>query len=396
VYREIAQCRICGNFELDPVLDLGWQALTGVFPKDLAEAVERGPLQLLKCRTIRGQDNCGLVQLKHSFSPEQMYGVTYGYRSGLNPSMVQHLRTMAAYIKQLIRLRPGDVALDIGSNDGTLLAAMDEPGVELIGMDPSGLKFQEHYPAQARLIADFFSAARFREELGSRRAKVVTSIAMFYDLESPLQFMQDVFEVLSDDGIWVFEQSYLPQMLAMNSYDTVCHEHLEYYALKQISWMARRVGFRIVDIQFNTINGGSFSVTATKSKFPTQTPSLVGKTIREEMDHGLDELSTYQEFAGRVLRHRDSLMNRLQELHQDGRLILGYGASTKGNVILQFCGIGCELVPCIAEVNEDKFGAYTPGTHIPIISEQEARTMNPDVFMVLPWHFRSGIGERER
>jgi hypothetical protein len=397
MYKEISLCRICGNADLVPVLNLGEQALTGVFPSSIDENVAVGPLELVKCNDTAGQDVCGLVQLRHSYESHLIYGNNYGYRSGLNQSMVDHLRNKANAIKQIVPLHSGDLVLDIGSNDGTLLRAMEEPGVDLIGMDPSGSKFKQYYPERAELIPDFFSADRFRREFGDRRARVVTSIAMFYDLEVPLQFMHDIYDVLADDGVWIFEQSYLAHMLRMNSYDTVCHEHLEYYALKQILWMTKRVGFKILDVQLNSINGGSFSVTVAKaSSTHRENTSALSSILDDEARCGLDSLAVYREFSDNVFRHRDALMSRLQEMVTQGQRVLGYGASTKGNVILQFCGITPKLLPAIAEVNSDKFGCFTPQTLIPIISEREARASNPDVFLVLPWHFRCNIIERER
>ena len=396
MYKEISLCRICGNAELIPILNLGMQALTGVFPRRIDEEVAAGPLELVKCSETAAQDTCGLVQLRQSYESSLIYGNNYGYRSGLNRSMVDHLKSKAASIKQLSSLHPGDLILDIGSNDGTLLRALEEPGVDLIGMDPSGLKFKQYYPEQAELIPDFFSAARFRREFANRKAKVVTSIAMFYDLEVPMRFMQDIYDVLADDGIWVFEQSYLPHMLQMNSYDTVCHEHLEYYSLKQILWMCGRVGLKILSVELNNINGGSFSVTAAKTGSAYTEDTLALKRILdEEARCGLDSLAVYGQFSDRVFRHRDALTSRLEEMTRQGQRVLGYGASTKGNVILQFCGITPKLIPAIAEVNPDKFACFTPQTLIPIISEAEAHAASPDVFLVLPWHFRDNIIERE-
>jgi hypothetical protein len=220
---------------------------------------------------------------------------------------------------------------------------------------------------------------------------------MFYDLEVPLQFMRDIHDVLADDGVWVFEQSYLPDMLRMNSYDTVCHEHLEYYALKQILWMCRRIGFKVLNVELNSVNGGSFSVMVAKSGSSLIENSSALKTIlADEARCGLDSLAVYREFSGRAFQHRDALTKLLHDLTSQGKLVLGYGASTKGNVMLQFCGITPELIPAIAEVNADKFGCFTPQTLIPIISEKEAHAMHPDVLLVLPWHFRCNIVERER
>lgn len=322
--------------------------------------------------------------------------MNYGYRSGLNRSMVDHLQEKATKIKSTLSLVPGDLILDIGSNDSTLLRAMDGPGLRLVGMDPAGVKFREYYPAHCQLIPDFFSADRFHREFGQDSARVVTSIAMFYDLEDPLEFVRQVYEVLSEDGIWVFEQSYLPAMLARTSYDTICHEHIEYFAFKQILWMFDKVGFTVLDVELNDINGGSFSITAAKKVAGyTRNQAEVQQLIREEKRIDLSGRDIYQRFRERVHKHRDELRRFLQQSRNMGEKIFGYGASTKGNVLLQFCGVTTEELPCIAEVNSDKFGAFTPGTGIPIVSEEDARSMTPSGFLVLPWHFRDSIIARE-
>ncbi len=396
MYKTISRCRICGNTELDSILDLGVQALTGVFPRERSAPVPTGPLELIKCRTNEGGEACGLVQLRQSFEAGEMYGMNYGYRSGLNQSMVRHLGDLAAKVKSIVHVVPGDLVLDIGSNDSTLLQAMDEPGIRLIGMDPTGVKFRQYYPPHIRLIPDFFSAERFRREAGQDNARIVTSIAMFYDLESPLDFMLQVREVLASDGVWLFEQSYLATMLARNSYDTVCHEHLEYYALKQILWMAARAGLKILDAELNDVNGGSFCVVASREEAPyPQNESAISTLLREERDSRLDGLSIYAAFRDRIFRNRDELRCFLRESRKNGERVLGYGASTKGNVLLQFGGITAEDLPFIAEVNADKFGSFTPGSLIPIISEAQARAMTPSAFLVLPWHFRDHIIQRE-
>jgi NDP-4-keto-2,6-dideoxyhexose 3-C-methyltransferase len=393
---EVRQCRICGNAEFDSILNLGSQALTGVFPATLDTSNAVGPLELVKCREDHSDERCGLVQLRHRYEPEMMYGRNYGYRSGLNSSIVGHLQRKAQQIQAQVELAPGDLVLDIGSNDGTLLAAMRAPGVTLAGMDPTAEKFRRFYPLEAVVVPDFFSAARFRRQFGARKAKVVTSIAMFYDLDAPLEFMREVADLLSEDGIWVVEQSYLPTMLARNSYDTVCHEHQEYYALRQMQWLVQRAGLKILDVELNDINGGSFSIVIAKEGSERRVNKACLKELAaEEARLGLAELQVYRDFADRATRYRDELRTVLGQLHERGAKVFGYGASTKGNVILQYCGITARELPCIAEVNPDKFGCYTPGTNIPIVSEAEAHRAKPDAFLVLPWHFRENIVERE-
>jgi len=396
MFREIDKCLICGNKSLEPILDLGVQSLTGVFPSRKSVPIGKGPLQLVKCQEDNDGKYCGLVQLRHIYSAEDLYGDTYGYRSSLNCSMVDHLHRKVKRIIRKVPLKQGDMIIDIGSNDSTLLQGYPVNRFKLVGIDPLGEKMRKYYPAHIHLIPDYFNKKILNKHFGTQKAKVVTSISMFYDLPSPLAFMQQVYELLTDDGVWVFEQSYMPTMLCMNSYDTVCHEHLEYYRLKQIKWMTDRVGFKIVDVEFNKVNGGSFSVMVAKqgSEY-RQANGVVARILKTEESLGLHTLRPYQAFRKRVLKHKKEFQMLIKELNKKGKIIFGYGASTKGNVILQYCKLRGNDIPFIAEVNPDKFGAYTPGTLIPIISEQDARAMRPDYFVVLPWHFKDNIVRRE-
>ena len=395
-YKEIKHCRICGNNDLFPILNLGEQALTGIFPKSRDQRITSAPLELVKCQERGSGGGCGLVQLRHSFGLSEMYGESYGYRSGLNRSMVEHLRNKVKTILSRISVSQGDLVIDIGSNDSTLLQAYPHDLV-LVGIDPTGSKFEEYYPDHVQLIPDFFSSHLVDTRFGGKKARIITSIAMFYDLEAPIDFVEQIYHTLSDDGVWVFEQSYLPTMLETNSYDTICHEHLEYYRLKQIKWIMDKVGFKIIDIESNMVNGGSFSVTVAKqnSHYPEAEP-IVEDMLKEEICRELDTEKPYLEFKQRVYSHREQLLHLLEESKHDGKKIFGYGASTKGNVVLQFCDLTENDIPYIAEVNSDKFGSFTPGNNIPIISEEEARAMKPDCFMVLPWHFKESIIKRER
>jgi NDP-4-keto-2,6-dideoxyhexose 3-C-methyltransferase len=393
MHTQISSCRICGNKDLRPVLDLGIQALTGVFPRSPNQEVEKGPLELVRCAIDGDSHACGLVQLLHSYESSALYGMEYGYRSGLNASMVAHLRRKSQAIKARVALNPGDIALDIGSNDGTFLGFMKEPGVERIGMDPTAAKFRSYYDSEATVVADFFSVDNFRSVFGARKAKVVTSFSMFYDLESPLAFMNQIAEILDNDGIWVSEQSYLPAMLATNSFDTVCHEHLEYYGLRQIGFMAERVGLKLVSVEFNEVNGGSFSFVAAKS--PALADSSLEPALAAEAGFNLGRETTYIAFRDRIDYQIDALRSLLRDWKAQGKVLFGYGASTKGNVLLQYGGITAADLPLIAEVNPDKFGRFTPGTLVPIMDEKLARALKPDGFMILPWHFRSFIEQKE-
>jgi hypothetical protein len=390
MYTEINKCRLCNGRNLLTVLSLGEQYLTGVFPKSTKEKVTKGPLELVWC------SECCLLQLKQTYCSEEMYGDNYGYRSGLNKSMIQHLAHKIKTLEFLVKIDKNDLVLDIGSNDATSLKAYKVKCTK-VGIDPTGYKFKNFYTDDISLITDFFSADKFISLFPDRKAKVITSIAMFYDLEDPLQFVEDIERCLDNEGVWHFEQSYMPSMLRTNSYDTICHEHLEFYTFKVVKAMLESKGLRVIDLVMNAVNGGSFAVTACKknARFISNIP-IINWMLKQEESLALDTPKPYRDFEEKAFKHRTNLKGLIEALKEDGKKVLGYGASTKGNVLLQFCGLTMEHIPYIAEVNPDKYGSFTPGTNIPIISEKEARAMMPDYFLVLPWHFKSSILEREK
>lgn len=384
--KTITKCRICGNDNLVTVMSLGEQALTGVFPKSKTEKITKGPVDLVQCI---GENNCGLVQLKQSYDLSEMYGMNYGYRSGLNSSMVKHLHSKIENILASGILEPDDLIIDIGSNDGTTLRAYPSNKYRLVGIDPTGIKFSSYYPPEIQLIVDFFSAGVVNKALPGQKAKVITSFSMFYDLEDPVAFAKEIEGVLDEDGVWIFEQSYLPSMLRTNSFDTICHEHLEFYSLKQINWIVREAGLKVLDVEFNEVNGGSFSITAAKSTSKRESNTdWLNKIIDDENALGLNTTDAFDAFKERVKEQRRALMNFLTDCKTSGKRVCGLGASTKGNVLLQYYGIDENLLPVIGEVNEDKFGSFTPGTLIPLAPERDVLESHPDYLLVLPWHFR--------
>jgi NDP-4-keto-2,6-dideoxyhexose 3-C-methyltransferase len=385
----ITKCRICGNADLEKIVDLQSMALTGIFPKP-GEQVPAAPLSLLRC--VGG---CGLVQLADSYDLTKMYGDNYGYRSGLNRSMVSHLEHLiSGYVMPFVR--PGSLVVDIGANDGTTLGFYPD-NIRRIGVDPSGSKFRKFYKPGVELIPDFFTAAKLRE-VTDQKACVVTSFAMFYDLENPLAFMKDVAEILEDDGIWLMEQSYLPAMLRANAFDTICHEHLEFYALSQIVYMAKRSGLKVMDVKETNTNGGSFLVRLMKESASSDYKPWpeVKVMLDEEHRAGIDQAWTYKAFQERCKSAVTTLGAFLCHLRYSGKAVYGLGASTKGNVILQSLPSSNFLLRAIGDVNPDKYGCFTPGTGIPIVSEEEALAANADFYLVLPWHFRDNFMENPK
>jgi NDP-4-keto-2,6-dideoxyhexose 3-C-methyltransferase len=397
LYSETIWCRSCGNGKLIPILDLGEHALTGHFPGADEPDPPIAPLKLVICDVTSSSEACGLVQLGHTCEINQMYGPTYAYRSSITNTMVAHLHQTAAQVVDLAKPVSGDWILEIGSNDGTVQNYLAGRGYNLVAIDPSAAKFVDSYPTESKLIVDFFSVDSVKTVSQDHKFKAIISVAMFYDLDQPLDFMRDVRRLLDKKGVWCFEQAYLPAMLTSLCYDTICHEHLSYYGLAQIDWMAKRAGLRLIDISMNDINGGSFAVFACREEAPLASNAFViERILASEARLRLGDAGTWSEFARRVRHHRARVRTFFEDARATGDLVLGLGASTKGNVILQYAGIDSRLMPAIGERDPLKVGLRTPKTGIPIISEDKARGLNPRFFFVAPWHFRDEIVSREK
>ena len=385
-YSIINRCRVCKNNNFIEILSFKDLSMTGIFPKRIDQFITKGPLTLIKCNPKNG---CGLVQLKESYDISEMYGENYGYMSSLNDSMLKHLQSKANKVLSYKYLSDGDVIIDIGSNDGSTLMFYPENKFKLFGFDPSAKKFQHLYSNNINLIIDFFSYSSFSQLKTFQKAKVITSYSMFYDLEDPISFAKDIYKTLEENGIWIFEQSYLPEMLKQNSFDTICHEHLEYYSIKQVKYILDKANLIILDIDFNNINGGSFSITAGKKNLShIAKNSKISELINQENKINLDEKYVYDNFINNIEIAKSKSINFLIKCKKDDLTVCGLGASTKGNTLLQYFGINKNLIKSIGEINHDKFNSYTPGSKIPILNENEMLKTKPDFIFVLPWHFK--------
>lgn len=386
MFYKIEKCRVCGNTHLDSVLDLGNQYLSGIFPKTIDYNMYRGPLELVKCNETNG--GCGHVQLLHTFDLPTMYGEDYGYRSGLNQSMVSHLKSKYEKISKDIRLNPNDIVVDIAGNDGTFLGFFPE-NTRRLSIDPTSNKFAKYYLPGVDRVADFFSKEIYVSKFGEEKAKVITSFSMFYDLEDPCDFANQVNQVLDpEEGIWVTEQSYMPEMILVNSFDTVCHEHLSYYGMRQLKYIMDKSNFKIIDFEFNDVNGGSISVVSANknSKYEECTEKL-SKIIQDELDQNLNTTKPWDDFKIRINECKNKFYELIKECKENNLKVAALGASTKGNVTLQTWEIDDTIVEIVGDVNPDKDGSYTPGTWIPIALEDKVIDKY-DVFVILPWHFK--------
>jgi len=387
MFHKIEKCRVCGNKHYVTVLDLGDQYLSGIFPKSVDPDMYRGPLKLVKCEETTG--GCGHVQLEHTFDLPTMYGEEYGYRSGLNVSMVKHLQEKSERIKNFLDLQKRDLVIDIAGNDGTFLSFFS-PELKLVSIDPTSKKFSKYFKKHVDYIANFFTEKTYRIYFGEQKAKLVTSFSMFYDLEDPCQFAKEVNAVLDpEEGIWVLEQSYMPEMLRANSFDTVCHEHLSYYGMRQIKYIMDQAGLKIIDFEFNDVNGGSISVVvANKNSKYEETTQMLNDLLQEELNLKLDTIEPWDDFSFRIEECRVKFWELIKDCEEKGLKIAALGASTKGNVTLQTWGVTPDDIKVVGEVNPDKDGSFTPGTWIPIKNEDSV-IEEYDVFVILPWHFKN-------
>jgi SAM-dependent methyltransferase len=375
---------------------LGPQYLQGSFVKPGKEMPSHRKINcsLVRCNPQLDENACGLLQMEHSVPPEILYAA-YWYRSGTNSTMRNHLKGIVDSALSLIKKDSCNV-LDIGCNDGTLLNYYPEKFAKF-GCDPSDVAQEVR---GATVVQDIFPSVELIKAIDKNRMDIITSIAMFYDLENPVDFVRSIKQLLSPEGIWIFEMSYMPQMLENDSYDTICHEHLEFYSLAVLEKIVAMAGMKIFKIVFNDINGGSIRCYATHKEsslyFNSENNRLMNEIRQKEFDLELDTDKPYVAFQYRIEKVKNDLHELLVKLKHDGKRVHIYGASTKGNTILQWCDINNMLVEYAAERNPDKYGAFTLGTNIPIISEEESRAMNPDYYLVLPWHFKVEFLEREK
>lgn len=388
VYNYCDTCRICKSPELFDIINLGEQIITSRFPVYGDFSTPKTPIVLCLC------SECSLVQLRHSTSCSELYEHEYGYRSGISNTMREHLKLYKEEIESKVNLNSGDIIVDIGSNDSTMLQYYDK-SLKRIGVDPTGIQFKEFY-GDVELVENYFTFENVRNKYGNIKCKVISSISMFYDLPDPVQFAKDIHALLDDDGIWTCEQSYLLTMLRRNSIDTICHEHLEYYSLTAIKRIADMSNFNIIDVKFNECNGGSFRIYFAKksSTYHNENTELVTKILNEEKSYGIKQVETYFNFIKSCDYEVEKLDRLIQSINKNGKKMYIYGASTKGNCLLQYANIGNNKISYAVERNPRKFGKMTV-TGVQIIGEEQMRENPPQYLLVLPWHFRDEIIKRE-
>ncbi len=389
-------CRISGE-KLTPLFSLGDIYLSDFIEKDQEPHYKPVPLKMCLAK------KSGLVQLAHTTPGDVMYR-KYWYKSGTNATMTNELMGIAKKAQEIMQLQPGEIFLDIGCNDGTLLRFI-EKNIFRIGFDPNDFKEESSKHADI-IVNNYFTFKEYRKtRVGHKKAKIITSIAMFYDLDNPHEFVCDVKKTLDKNGLWIIQMSYLPLMLEQLAFDNICHEHLKYYSLEALKYLLEQNGMQIVDSELNDINGGSFRIyirhaNADQNTFATAPYRDVAKMRVEsllayEKKLNLKKKKTYLDFYKKIQNLKRETVNFIKKEKNKGKKIWGYGASTKGNTLLQWYGLDHTLIDGIAERSPAKFGLKTAGSNIPIYSEEEMRKAKPDYLLILPWHFIAEFTKRE-
>ena len=386
---KIVNCTNCKSKKLSKIFGLGKLSFSGRFAKTFSEVIPSAQLNLIMCKV------CKLVQLDRSFDPKYLYGKGYGYRTGINKTMTEHVKQTVRYASKIANLEKKDCVLDIASNDGTLLSFYPK-NITTVGIDPLVNKYKSFYNKIDFKISNFFNIKDITKLKIKKKFKIITALSVFYDLRDPNKFLKGLKQILDNDGIFVLEHADLYSIIKNNIFDTICHEHLGYFSSKAIIEMMNNNGFKVFNHEFNNINGGSsrYYISHKNSKYKIL--KSVKNILAKEKKLGLHHKKTFDIFFKKILIENIKLKNLIGKIKKNNLSIHGYGASTKGNILLQFCKIGSKHIDYIAERNPLKYGMYTPRTKIKIISEKLSRSLKPNYYLVLPWHFKKEILEREK
>ena len=389
-YTTISRCRVCGSKEISPLYTLG-----DLYVSDFVEAMDQGikaPLEMVMC------EHCLLVQLRDTAPQELLYARFYWYRSGVTDTMKKALRNITESIEQRVHLKAGDIVMDIGSNDGTMLRTYVVPGIVKVGVEPASNLAEEGRKSLDYFINDFWTKENYEKAIpGAKKAKVITAIGMFYDMEDPNQFIRDAALCMEDDGVFIAQLMCLKNMLDTNDVGNICHEHLEFYSLKSLEFLLERNGLTLIDIEHNNVNGGSYRVYAgLKDGNPPAMPAGAAERLAQYRteEQGIDS-EVHAEFFARIEESKRQCVEFIKDAVSKGKSVWVYGASTKGNTILQYYGLNHTVIKAAAERSPEKWGKFTVGTGIPIVSEDEARKARPDYFLVLPYAFFDEFYKRE-
>ena len=401
IIKLLDKCKICGNRDLIEVLTLNEQYLSPTFVlsnenNELAEI--KTPLTLVLCDKSKNQNNCGLLQLREITEPDYLYK-EYFYRSATNDTMRKDLRELVDQVLEISNPKSKDIIVDIGANDCTMLNFYEEK-FNLVGFEPAkNIKFLDK-GKNIKLVNNYFNSKNFKDVFGSKKAKIITSCAMFYDLENPIQFVSDIAEILDNEGVWCCQISYLDSMIRYNNFYDICHEHLSYYSLESFEYLINKKNLKLFYAETNEVNGGSVRLYICKKNSTKYDSNTFSKNLdnlrKKEKMLNLTSIETYSDFENKVNNLKNKTVKFVDKIIENKKKVLALGASTKGNIILQHFGLTKDKIPYISERNPEKVGLKCLGSDIELISEEKAREINPEAFIVLPWNFKKEIVEREK
>ncbi len=385
------KCINCRSKKLKEIFTLGSQPISSAFYSNKKFNLKKYPLNLFEC------SKCKLIQFSTKTPVREMYGSSYGYKTSLSKNMIQHLHKKYLILNKKLNFKDNSNIIDIGSNDGSFLNffASKSKNLQIFGIDPSAQVFKKNYKKNIYLINDFFSKSKLFKFINKNKLKIkkfslITSFAMFYDLLKPNSFCKDINNLLSENGLWISEFSYFPLLLKNLTYDQICHEHVAYYTLSTFKKIIEKNNLKIIDFTINEINGGSIEVVCAKknSSHKTNKRKIFNQIkFEKRINH-----TAYKRFGDRVNNVKNNIITFL---NMNPNRVVGYGASTKGNVILNHCKITNENLPFICDANKFKINKFTPGSNIKIISKKKMRKMKPDYLFVLIWSFRSEVIKEE-
>ncbi len=380
-------CRSCESNNLKQILAFGDLYLSDF--TSTKKKPKKFPINLILC------DNCFLLQTDYTVPSKYLYTERYGYRSGINSTMKKELQDIVEKVKEMVQLQKNDMVIDIGANDGTLLSNYDKT-IYTIGVEPVNKLAKICKKSAKKVVNDFFSKNNLEKTIKRKdKAKIITAISMFYDLEDPNSFVADLKNLLDEDGVIIIQQNYLVQMLAQNAFDNLCHEHIEYYSLASMEYLLKQHNLEIFHVELSPINGGSFR-TYICHKGSRKINKSVLEMRKSEKKMKITNKKTYLEFAKRIKAIKKELLAFVQKEHKKGKTIYLLGASTRGNTLIQICGLDTTYITAAMERNPEKWGKYYASVDIPIISEEQARKEKPDYMLVLPWFFKEEIIAREK
>ena len=388
-FNKIKHCRLCSSPKLKPIINFGSISLSTKFPNKKTKYKKKTPMIFGICK------NCRLAQLLHNYNLKELYNDDYGYRSGINQSMIEHLAGITKEIKNIIKFNYGDYVLDIASNDATLLKTYKLSKINYVGIDPTIKKYKQFYPRKFKMRSKLFSKKEYFNLSKNQKAKAITSIAMFYDVQNPNKFVSEIKDILHKEGIWVMEMYYIPILLKFNAYDSICHEHITYLTYRHIDYLCKKNNLKIFKTSLNSMNCGSirYFICHKDAKFRLDNNSIKKCKGYERI---LNNDKTYFKFKKRIKNLSIKLKLFIEKLNKRGKNIHIYGASTKGNILIQYSNLNIDNINFAADRNPLKWNKKMPGSNIPIISEKSSRSKKPDYYLVLPWHFRQSFLKREK